>query len=183
MKQRILDSLRNATLALGAASLLAAPASATWSIVAVDLATGEVVVATATCLQDFDLQDGVPVITVGLGAAATQGLIHPFGANKQIIFNGFQTGMTPQAMLDEIEATDGVFDQRVFGIVDFVNDPVGNLGNLAEAGKKSVVGTVGTIRYAIQGSGLTGPKVVQGIQNVFKAPSAELTVNQLIKET
>ena len=47
----------------------AGAAPATWSIVIVDTRTGEVGVASATCLTGFDLQANTPVLITGVGAA------------------------------------------------------------------------------------------------------------------
>ena len=44
--------------------LLVAPLRATWSIVIVDRLTGEVCVATATCIPNANIQQHVPVIVV-----------------------------------------------------------------------------------------------------------------------
>ena len=52
--------------------ILAGPAEATWSIVAADSETQEVVVASATCLTNFDLKSWTPVIVVGKGGGAAQ---------------------------------------------------------------------------------------------------------------
>ena len=48
----------------------------TWSIVCVNMETGEVCVASATCLGgNFPLKRWLPVIVVGKGAAAAQSAI------------------------------------------------------------------------------------------------------------
>ena len=57
--------------------LFAAPASATWSIVIVNLVTGEVAVGIATCLTGFDLRPNTVVIVPGHGAAAAQSFVGP----------------------------------------------------------------------------------------------------------
>ena len=49
------------------ATLSALPAGATWSIVAADVETQEIVVASATCLTGFDLKAWLPAIVVGKG--------------------------------------------------------------------------------------------------------------------
>ena len=64
--------LRRLTTFLGALLVLHAPALATWSIVVLNHKTGEVCVATATCIPNFQIRRYVPVVRVGLGGAAAQ---------------------------------------------------------------------------------------------------------------
>jgi len=52
-------------------SLLAAPLRATWSIILIDTRTGEIAIASATCLVGFDLPLNASVVVVGYGAAMT----------------------------------------------------------------------------------------------------------------
>ena len=52
--------------------LLCANALATWSIVIVNTRTGEVCVASATCLPNFNLRKATPVVIPGVGVAAAQ---------------------------------------------------------------------------------------------------------------
>ena len=60
-------------LALAAAlALVAQPALATWSIVVINTKTGEVAVASATCLTNTNLIPDLPVVYPGLGTAAVQ---------------------------------------------------------------------------------------------------------------
>ena len=61
--------LRRLSTLLGALLVLHAPALATWSIVVLNHKTGEVCVATATCIPNFQIRRYVPVVRVGLGGA------------------------------------------------------------------------------------------------------------------
>ena len=71
--------------------LLAANASATWSIVVVNLATGEVAVGIATCLTGFDLRPNTVVVVPGRGVAAAQSFVGPLSL-REIIREGFLNG-------------------------------------------------------------------------------------------
>ena len=66
---------------------LASSVGATWSIVIVDRRTGEVGVATATCLTGPNIRRTVPVIVVGKGAAAADTHHLDFGAGCVVIFS------------------------------------------------------------------------------------------------
>jgi hypothetical protein len=146
-----------------AAATLALPAHATWSIVAVDSASGEVCVATATCLV-LDIQPVVPLIRVGVGAAATQGLVVP--GDKVTIWNGFTAGLSPADILAQLGG-----NASQYGIVDFVNPPVTFTGQNTISAALGVTGQQGTLRYAIQGNILTGAKVVnQAEQTLLTTP-------------
>lgn len=144
--------------ALFAFLLLAAPLPATWSIVVVNTVTGEVAVGTATCLTNFDIQKGVPVIVPGFGAGASQSLLDIGGTNRKIIQRGLIVGLSPDEILVELSQING-FQARQFGIVNLSDTPVTFTGNNASAAKGGVVGVVGDLRYAIQGNILTGPAV------------------------
>ena len=170
MKQRILDALRNATLALGAASLLAAPSSATWSICIVNVKTGEVCVATATCLPDINIQGAVPVLVVGRGVGAAQASVPSPDFNKPMMFDGFHAGTSPQDILDAIEQADFAFQSRQFGIVDMSTGPVSFTGVSAAQGKNGIAGVAGPYRYSVQGNSLTGASVVDGIVDTLLHP-------------
>jgi hypothetical protein len=137
---------------------LVLPLPATWSIVVVDMATGEVAVGTATCLTNFDIQKGVPVIVPGIGAGASQSLLDSGGLNRKIIQRGLIVGLTPDQILQQLSLING-FQARQFGIVNLVDPPVTFTGNNASAAKGGVAGVVGDLRYAIQGNILTGSAV------------------------
>lgn len=171
MKKLLLAPLRKAALALGALGLLGSPALATWSICVVDTTTGEVCVATATCIANFNIQTVVPVVVVGRGAGATQALV-PFQNNNKVkIYDGFLAGTTPTDILNDIIATDNGIANRQFGIVDLFNAPKSFTGAQALAGKKGVAGTVGNLRYAVQGNILTAGTVVNFVvQTLINQP-------------
>ena len=57
--------------------LLAGNAAATWSIVVVNVVTGEVAVGIATCLTGFDLRPNTVVVVPGRGVAAAQSFVGP----------------------------------------------------------------------------------------------------------
>ncbi|MFT7665110.1 MAG: putative Ntn-hydrolase superfamily protein, partial [Planctomycetota bacterium] len=152
--------LRRGALALAASFCVAPALSATWSIVIVDTATGQVCVASATCIVGADLQNLLPVMRVGVGGAAAQSAIDQTGGNRFRIWQGFIDGKTPQDILDELAANDTSHDQRQYGIVNMDDMPVKFTGNKAGNARASVQGTNGTEKHAVQGNVLTAKKVV-----------------------
>lgn len=143
--------------------LTAAPAWATWSVVVVNLKTREVCSATATCVEGTTLDQIVPIVVTGKGAGAAQAFVHSSAQNRKLMFQGFKAGLTPQAILDQIEQADTT-TYRQFGIVSFDGPPVTFSGSgLAGASFQyvgGVVGQAGDLWYAIQGNALTGQPVV-----------------------
>ena len=88
--------------------LVASPmAFATWSVVAVNAATGEVVVASATCVAQSrfsgfpsrDLMDIQAIIVPGKGAAAAQAGVDRTRANQQLIFDEITKGTDPAEII------------------------------------------------------------------------------------
>jgi hypothetical protein len=166
---------RRALALLFALLTLVAPARATWSIVVVDLATGEVCVASATCLQAFDLQAGLAVLVPGVGGAAAQSQVDTTGANRLAIWNGLQAGLDPAVILADLAQSDVNHQKRQYGIVDFAHAPLTFTGTGANAAKGGVTGSVGSLRYAIQGNVLTGIQVVHAAEAALLATPGDLS--------
>ncbi|HVS19468.1 MAG TPA: DUF1028 domain-containing protein, partial [Planctomycetota bacterium] len=155
MRNPLIARLWTSVLAL---LLLVAPLSATWSIVVVNTATGEVAVGTATCLANFDIQKGVPVLVPGFGAGASQSLLDTSAINRRTIRRGLLDGSTPAEILVKLQMINGV-QARQFGVVNLSDAPITFTGNNVGAAKGGVAGVVGDLRYAIQGNVLTGDVV------------------------
>ena len=158
--------LRVALLAL-VGLLLTAPARATWSIVVINRDTGELAVATSTCISNFDIATAVPVIRVGYAAGAAQSFVISQATNRRRIFRNSLRGATPQQLLDLIEASDGGFENRQFGIVAFSGPPVTHTGDFNGAFADGLTGSFGPYEYAIQGNVLTGANVVLDCEAAF----------------
>jgi hypothetical protein len=159
---------------LCAAALLAPAASATWSIIAVNTRTGEVCVASATCLDNLDLQSLTPVVHVGLGAACAQSQGDSTGVNRQRIYNDLIAGFTPQQILDDLAANDSHHQHRQYGIVNMHDDPITFSGNLDGIAYYGVASVQDDLRYAIQGNVLTGIQVVTNAENAFMATDGDI---------
>jgi hypothetical protein len=148
--------LRRAGLCVSAACIVTGSALATWSIVAVNTKTGEICIASATCIEDFVLQAGTPVLRVGYGAAACQSLIDSTGVNRMKIWSMLPQGYSPDEMLQRVLATDNHASNRQYGIVNFTDFPATFTGPQCGTARYGVAGHCDDIRYAIQGNVLTG---------------------------
>jgi uncharacterized Ntn-hydrolase superfamily protein len=167
---------RRVLLPLLGVLVLATRPSATWSIVCVNVKTREVGVATATCLEDFNLQRGVPVIFVGEGAAAAQSFIDITGENRRLIFFSFRdTEETPAQILARLAAQDDRHQFRQYGIANFAGPPVSFTGRQDGLAATGVTGQVGDILYAIQGNVLTGNAVVLAAEAAFRAKKGDMS--------
>ncbi len=151
-------------LAFLCAAVTAAPLAATWSIVVVDLATGEVAVATATCLTNFDLRQSVPVLVPGFGAAAHQSSVDSTGVNRLLNWNLLQQGVPVDEILQQIKDGDSLKRWRQIGIVSLRGDAVTFSGRGCGDWAGGVTGQTGSLVYAIQGNGLTGQPVVDAAE-------------------
>ena len=153
-------TLRSFVAALLLLTLLPSVAGATWSLVVLNIRTGEVCVASATCLSNFDLLQRVPVIVVGMGGAAAQSSIDTGAFNRRIIYDDLILGFTPQQILDDLAMNGSAHQSRQYGIVSFTGPAVTFSGTGAGQAKAGVVGQVGDFVYAVQGNLLTDASVV-----------------------
>jgi uncharacterized Ntn-hydrolase superfamily protein len=138
----------------------AAPLSATWSIILVNVRTGEIAIASATCLTGLDLARLVPVIVVGKGAAAAQSFVDSTGNNRILLRDQLLLGTDPTQILGLLANSDPGHQTRQYGIVDIRGRAIGFTGTVAGAYASDRVGQFGDIVYAIQGNVLTGGAVL-----------------------
>ena len=150
---RFQSAFRRPLALAAAAALVIQPLAATWSIVVVDTATGEVAVGTATCNPGQNIKAGVPVVVPGIGVGAAQCSGDSSAGRRKAIRQGLLAGLSP----DEIMTT-GSSEQN--GIVNLLDSPATFTGSSCGAAKIGITGEVGTLKYAIQGNVLAGKKVV-----------------------
>lgn len=169
---------RHAVATLGAALLLlvAAPLSATWSIIAVDMRTGLVVIASATCVSAEGLRSrgGLKsiqaVVVPGVGVAAAQAGVDGTRANQTLIFEQIRAGTDPDEIIRML-SEDPRFQSRQFGIVDLRGRTAGFSGDRNGYASLGIQGEVTGegIFYAIQGNILESDLVVIEAVEAFLA--------------
>ena len=106
-------------------TLLPTSLSATWSVIAIDTRTGQIVIASATCvpqasLRDFPadgLMDIQAIIVPGVGVAAAQAGVDRSRSNQTLIYEELKAGSPPRIILDLLLA-DPDIQRRQFAIVD-----------------------------------------------------------------
>ncbi len=158
--------------------LVPSTAGATWSIVAVDRATGRVVIASATCVNADDdfLKNIQAVVVPGKGIAACQASVDGTHANQMLVFEALQKGTDP-ARIIELLSADPAFQSRQFGIVDLQGRSAGHSGLTNGYVSQDLQGRVpGTdIFYSIQGNILRPGEVVPHAVQAFLGAGGLLT--------
>ncbi len=150
------------------------PVTATWSIVMVDRHTREIAIGSATCLTNFDLQQGVPVVVPGTGAGAAQSFVDVSGANRMSMRETLILGWRPDDILERLDFIDGQFQTRQYGIVDHFGRPATFSGSSAGEWAGGVVDVFGSISYAIQGNILTGEAVVTAAEQAIRETPGDM---------
>lgn len=154
---------------------LGAPAWATWSIVVVNRLTGEVAVATSTCLTNANIANFVPVIRVGEGAGAAQSFVNFNATNRRLFFeNVDREGATPALLLAQVLANDPARETRQFGFASFGGPSVTFTGTQNFQTALGVTGQDGPYDYAIQGNILTGQNVIADCEAAFLSTPGDL---------
>ena len=98
---------------------LESPTFATWSVIALDQATGQVSVAAASCVDDVDggMRDAIAVVVPGKGVAACQAAVDRTHQNHAVVFQEVQKGTDPRQIIEMLSG-DPQFQSRQFGILD-----------------------------------------------------------------
>ena len=167
-------------LAIAAFLLLAVPraALATWSIIAIDIRTGQVIIASATCVRQMsfsqrqpngarDLMDVQAVIVPGIGVAACQAGVDNSRENQMLVYNELRKGTSPAKILEMLKQDPNV-ERRQFGILAIPNGStittqnhmVGFNGTGNPPSSLFFGGQVGDMYYQVQGNTLLGTDVV-----------------------
>jgi uncharacterized Ntn-hydrolase superfamily protein len=170
--------MRRLLISLVLLGLLPASALATWSVIAVDLRTGRVVIASATCVNGNEnfLMGVQAVIVPGKGVAACQAAVDNSKANQMLVYNELQKGTDP-AVIIEMLSSDPRFQSRQFGIVDLTGRFAGHSGLSNSLVGQDIQGRVpGTdIYYSIQGNILRAGDVVPNAVKAFLSNNGALT--------
>jgi uncharacterized Ntn-hydrolase superfamily protein len=170
--------MKRILLSLFTLALLPASALATWSVVAVDMRTGRIVIASATCVNRNDafLMGVQAVVVPGKGIAACQASVDGTKANQMLVFNELQKGTDPQQII-EMLSKDPSFQSRQFGIVDLTGRSAGHSGLSNGYVSQDIQGRVpGTdIYYSIQGNILRPGEVVPLAVTAFLKTDGALT--------
>ena len=171
---------------LAVLSFLALPSalSATWSIIAVNMTTGRVVISSATCVAQGrlvrfpakGLMDVQAIVVPGVGVAAAQAGVDRTRENQWLIYREIKKGTHPEQILGMLKQDENI-ERRQFGIVDMRGRFTGFSGSGNGAASLSVQESVpGTgIYFSIQGNILASDAVVHYAVRVFKETQGTMT--------
>ena len=174
---------RTPTSAIATLLVAATPsmAHATWSIIALDRATGRLVISSATCVSQAGLTTrgglkGVQAIVVPrFGVAAAQAGVDASGQNQRLIFAELKKGTHPSQILQLLMA-DTAIQRRQFAIVDMQGRFAGWSGSGNRRASVSIQGQVpGTeIYYSVQGNILASYAVAQNAVRALESTKGTL---------
>jgi uncharacterized Ntn-hydrolase superfamily protein len=153
-------------------------AFATWSVIALDANTGQVIIASATCVRQAgfpqrkpngarDLMDVQAVLVPGVGVAACQAGVDNTRENQMLVYNELKKGTPPPQIIDMLKKDPDV-ERRQFGIILMPdgktitgrNNRAGFNGSGNSVSSLYFGGSVGEIHYQVQGNTLLGDQVV-----------------------
>ncbi len=161
---------------------------ATWSVIAVDKSTGQVIIASATCVRQSrfpprpsrDLMDVQAVIVPGVGVAACQAGVDGTRENQMLVYRELAKGTEPAQIIELLRAHENAKDEplmerRQFGIVDLQGRSAGFNGENNSAASLYVSGNVGDdIFYQVQGNILFSDTVAENAALAFTRASGTL---------
>ena len=177
-----------------AAVLLAMPASAsaTWSVIALDAKTGQVIIASATCVRQAgfpartpngarDLMDVQAVIVPGLGVAACQAGVDNTRKNQMLVYAEIRQGTPPEKIIELLKQDPDV-QRRQFGIVMMPNggtvtdrnNTAGFNGTGNSVSSLYFAGQFGDFHYQVQGNTLVGDQVMHQAALAFSRASGTM---------
>ena len=158
--------MRRIGIALALVLLAPSAAFATWSVIAVDRNSGQVIIASATCVRQSrfpprparDLMDIQAVIVPGVGVAACQAGVDNTRANQMLVYEEIRKGTEPARIIELLREQEGrkeesQMERRQFGILDLQGRSAGFNGSGNSAASLYVAGQVGDdIFVQVQGN-------------------------------
>jgi len=152
--------------------------SATWSVIAIDTRTGQVVIASATCVAQArfpgfparDLMDIQAIVVPGVAVAAAQAGVDRTRANQELIYRELRAGTAPDQII-EMLSEDPDFERRQFGIVDLQGRCAGHSGSGNGEASLAVADSIpdAGIYFSVQGNILASDDVVHLAVEAFKS--------------
>ena len=178
------QSFLTAVAVLNALAVSPASVHATWSVIAADRASGRVVIASATCVSQGNLErfpskglmDVQAIVVPGVGVAAAQAGVDRTRANQMLIYQELKSGTHPAAIIQQLVA-DPSIQGRQFGIVDLNGRFAGFSGARNGQASLDIQGQIpGTeIHYSIQGNILASNFVVQNAVRALETATGSIT--------
>ena len=160
----------------------------TWSVIAVDRNSGQVIIASATCVRQSrfpprparDLMDIQAVIAPGMGVAACQAGVDNTRANQMLVYEELRKGTDPERILELLREQENRKDEpqmerRQFGILDLQGRSAGFNGEQNSPASLYFAGQVGEdIFVQVQGNILFDDDVAEDAVLAFTRAAGTL---------
>lgn len=176
--------MKRLLLAIGFVLVSQSAARATWSVIAVDQATGQVAIASATCVPQANfarmpaagLKDIQAIVVPGKGVAAAQANVDHTRKNQELVFQQIEKGTAPDRIIEMLKA-DPAIETRQFGIVLMDGRRYGFSGTKNHSASLDVQGHVpgSQVYFSIQGNTLASADVVHDAVAAFTRATGMLT--------
>jgi uncharacterized Ntn-hydrolase superfamily protein len=136
----------------------------TWSICALDRATGQLGVAVAS--RFFAVGALCPAVRAGKGALSTQALINPLYARDGLVL--LDQGVDPKSIVQRLTEADAGREVRQFHVINAKGQSARHTGSncVAWCGHRSGPD------YSMAGNMLAGPQVLEETESAYVAASA-----------
>jgi uncharacterized Ntn-hydrolase superfamily protein len=153
--------------------LVAAPAGATYSVVATDSNTRQVGSAVTSCVGSNSVA-GVFGSSPGHGGIDAQAAMNAAGRDRGVML--LNMDVAPTEIITSITAAsfDSNAPARQYGIADLMGRAAGYTGARAQAYKEDRQGTIGTYTYSVQGNILTSKAVIDQTETAFRTKGCDL---------
>ncbi len=150
--------IRKSLAGLLALFMLAAQAAATWSICIIDTRTGEMCVASATCVPGSDLMLWTPMMLPDVGIAVCQAASPQ---EMKVTMHDFMLlGHPPARLKKRVDNKFGNVGARQYAIIDMEGRYLVHTGDTNGPWAGHLTGQVGDMIYTIQGNVLAGQAVI-----------------------
>lgn len=162
------------SIALVALLSAARPARATYSIAAVDLASGQAGGAGTSCVGSQLSVYEIFGAATGFGVVMAQAAINTSARDRAVQL--LLQGADAPYVLEQITAPgfDFFFASRQYAVIDARGMAAGFTGDATSAYADDVQGRAGQLVYSVQGNILTGAAVLEQASAVFNAPGCDL---------
>lgn len=145
--------------------------ASTWSIVAMDAQTGEMGIATATCVPALDAFSASAAIVPGKGIAAVQGAFDLGNRNK--VFEALKQGKDAKAIIKAVNSEDLAMSSRQYAVIT-VQDGKIEIAGYTGSDSDAWAGNAQHEAMAVsaQGNILEGGEVLTNALTAFTAQDA-----------
>lgn len=158
-------NLRKSIVGLLAVILLAAEAAATWSICIINTRTGEMCVASATCVPGSDLMLWTPMMIPDVGVAVCQAASP--SEMKVTMHEYMLLGHSPERLKKRVDNKFGNVGARQYAIIDMEGRYLVHTGNTNGRWAGHLTGQIGDMIYTVQGNVLAGEAVITAAEDAI----------------